>query len=257
MSESLTTTSTGSTLVDFRSLVYRLAKTSTTYRGLDEFLNSYDARSGSPPRFTIVTIAPENTPFPLIAFEDLDGTEQLATLLNKSSEPSEGYCRLFLVENICPRTMILLGEHFNIDPRFFADHLSNPPWYRIEDVSDRIPALPSCQKFHDFLQLRFIEVRTVENCQLASPEDGGHELANPYNENLSTSSGLHFRADQGSDAKSFMMPDERTTNIPRKAGKLNPRARKGKTFEPLLCTRQAVTVWFEERKSGANSWTGM
>jgi hypothetical protein len=92
---------------------------------------------------------------------------------------------------------------------------------------------------------------------LALPEDADQELANPYNENLSTSSGLHFLVDQGSDAKSFMMPDERTTHIPRKAGKLNLRTRKGKTFEPLLCTKQAATVWFEERKSGAKGWTGM
>jgi hypothetical protein len=59
-----------------------------------------------------------------------------------------------------------------------------------------------------------------------------------------------------SDAKSFMKPDETTTRIPRKAGKLTPRVRKGREFEPLLCTRQVITVWFKKAEGGLKGWTG-
>jgi hypothetical protein len=154
------------------------------------------------------------------------------------------------VENVCAQTISLLGEKFDIDPQFFADHLNNEPWYRIANVADRIPALPSTQKLQDFLQLRYIEPR-----QLSNYPDLFHG-SQPFvvqKENTD----LEDHESVASDAKSFMKPDEKTTRIPRKAGKLTPRIRKGGEFEPLLCTRQVITVWFKRREVRSKGWTGM
>ena len=53
-----------------------------------------------------------------------------------------------------------------------------------------------------------------------------------------------------------MLPDRNATRILRKAGKLIPRVRKDKQFEPLLCTRQTVTIWFEKVDAGRKGWNG-
>jgi hypothetical protein len=92
---------------------------------------------------------------PGIQFDQFEGTANLA----KELEQPEGKesCRLFIVENVCVQAINILGEKFDIDPQFFADHLNNERWYRIANVAERITALPSTQKSHDFLQLRYIE----------------------------------------------------------------------------------------------------
>ena len=150
---------------------------------------------------------------------------------------------------MCAQAINILGEKFDIDPQFFADHLNNEPWYRIANVAERIPALPSTQKSHDFLQLRYIEPRQVSN----HPDlfHGNHPFV-VHKENAD----IPDDESVASDAKSFMKPDETTTRIPRKAGKLTPRVRKGREFEPLLCTRQVITVWFKKAEGGLKGWTG-
>jgi hypothetical protein len=40
--------------------------------------------------------------------------------------------------------------------------VNNAPWYRIDDISNRINALPSSEKAQDFLQLRYIDYRPIE-----------------------------------------------------------------------------------------------
>jgi hypothetical protein len=232
----------------YSTLLQRLAKTSSNYQALGEFLNLTDHVSQSPTKFTIAHISSNLSTFPGIHFDHFDGTARLAQELGQP-ETNES-CRLFIVENVCAQTISLLGEHFDIDPQFFADHLNNEPWYRIENIADRIPALPSSQKLHDFLQLRYIEPRQLSKYQY--PFHVSQSLFNQTDKDI-------FGADDesvASDAKSFMKPDETTTRIPRKAGKLTPRVRKGKEFEPLLCTRQAITVWFKKRDLGSKGWTG-
>lgn len=223
-------------------LVSGFAKKSKAYESLNAFLNLSEPAQ-SQPRFTIATIAPESTTSDPFKLTEVCGIEQLATELEMSSGSTDGYCRLYIVENVCPKTMIILQEHFTIDPQFFADHLSDEPWYRIEDVAGCSLRLPSIQKYQEFLQLRYLEVRTISDCQSTLCDCTVEERANPYN-------------DAPSNRRSFEMADAMTTNIPRKAGKLNPRQRELKTFEPLLRTRQVATVWFRKGQRGDQGWTG-
>ena len=231
------TTSTYSTLVQ------RLAKTSPTYKALDDFLGITDHVTQSPAKFTVLKIRSEDPNSHGLQLDHFDGTARLAEELE--STDSEDACRLFMVENVCAQTISLLGERFDIDPQFFADHLNNEPWYRIAEVADRLPALPSAQKLHDFLQLRYVEPRQLSNFQY------------PFYASSSLSTGKGVSTSISSDAMSFMYPDEVTTRIPRKAGKFNPRLRQGREFEPLLCTRQAITVWFKKKDTGLKGWTGI
>jgi hypothetical protein len=233
---------------NYSTLLQRLAKSSSNYKALDEFLNTTDHASQSATKFTVVHIPLGLSTSPGIQFDPFEGVARLAQELDQP-ETKES-CRLFLVENVCAETISLLGERFDIDPQFFADHLNNEPWYRIANVADRIPALPSTQKLHDFLQLRYIEPRQLSKFQYSF--HGSQDIFTQEEKKIDG-------ADDDSvisDAKSFMNPDETTTRIARKAGKLNPRIRKGRVFEPLLCTRQVITVWFKKSDIGSKGWTG-
>ncbi|KAN0117924.1 hypothetical protein V8E51_003901 [Hyaloscypha variabilis] len=233
----------------YSTLVERLAKTSTNYKALDEFLKSTaEQASQNPAKFTIAHI-PSGLPVsPGIEFDPFEG---IAGLVHRLEQPAaKDSCRLIIVENICAQTISLLGERFAIDPQFFADHLNNEPWYRIANVPDRIPALPSTQKYHDFLQLRYIEPRKISSYQDLFHGDQPFVVEAENAEVVGDETLV-------SDAKSFMKPDEKTTRIPRKAGKLTPRVRKGREFEPLLCTRQVITAWFEKNDDGSVGWTGV
>ncbi|PMD22779.1 hypothetical protein NA56DRAFT_74532 [Hyaloscypha hepaticicola] len=106
----------------YSTLVQRLASTSTNYKALNEFLKASDHASQSPTKFTVADFPPGLSASPSIQFEDFDGTARLAQVLDQK-EP-KAPCRLFIVENICAQTIILLGEKFDIDPQFFVDHLN-------------------------------------------------------------------------------------------------------------------------------------
>jgi hypothetical protein len=234
---------------NYSTLLQRLAKSSPNYKALDEFLSTTDHASQSATKLTVVHIPSGLSASPGIQFDHFEGAARLAQELDQP-ETKES-CRLFIVENVCAETISLLGERFDIDPQFFADHLNNEPWYRIANVADRIPALPSTQKLQDFLQLRYIEPRQLSKFQYSF--HGSHATFSHEERKVD-------KADDHSvtsDAKSFMNPDETTTRIPRKAGKLNPRTRKGREFEPLLCTRQVITVWFKKTDDGSKGWTGI
>src|ERR1700722_16490647 len=87
---------------------------------------------------------------PTIEFTDFEDIDELADSLGSLSK-DDSCCRLFVVENVCPRAIALLGGRFDIDTQFFADHVNNLSWYRIDNVSKRIPALPSSEKGTRFL----------------------------------------------------------------------------------------------------------
>jgi hypothetical protein len=239
------------TFSPYRTLVHRLAQSSPSYQDLENFISNKEHVSQSATKFTSITVYPDASISPNPHFENFEGPSRLAHEL-QSTKLSNGTCRLFIVENVCAETIVLLGEYFDINPQFFVDHLNNEPWYRIVNVAKRIPALPSSQKLHDFLHLRYIETRTLSEIH--------HEFHRPHVEDLEkeaelrTGGGKDLETD--SESRSFMWPDEMTTRIPRKAGKLNPRTRKGEVFDSLLCSRQAVTVWFNKTEIGVEGWTG-
>jgi hypothetical protein len=156
-----------------------------------------------------------------------------------------------VVENICPRTIALLGGQFDIDTQFFAGHVNNIPWHRIDEVSKRISALPSSEKVHDFMQLRYVDCRPIEKVHGQNSTEPSNDIEA---EKSSTSIDQPFVPI--SDSRSFTYPDYTTTRIVRKAGKLIPTKLQGKSFNTLLFIRNVISAWFGKRTSSSAGWTG-
>lgn len=164
------------------------------------------------------------------------------------------HCRLFLVENLCPRIICLLGGAFDVDPQFFADHINNTSWHRIDEIPERLQALPSVQRNESHLQLRYIEARTLLATRPSCSSSSDSTLRGDDVEMQCTHD--HTAHHDDDDAASFIYPDERTTRVLRKAGKLQPRVRAGKSYDRLIMTRQPVTIWVRENETGPQGWVG-
>jgi len=232
------------------SFLQNLAKLSSTYKSFTNFFKQTDGVYQSPAKFTLVTINSSSNQSQDFDIRHFEGPAELEEEL-EAITCSEVSCRLFLVENVCPQTVSLLGEHFNIDPQFFADHFNIESWYRIGE-SDRLPALPSSQKLQDFLQLRFIETQAI--VKKPPPSYGiGDGLKMDGSRSGEKGSDVVIVPD---DAVSFILPDKTTARVLRKAGRLTPRARADHAFHPLLLARQAITVWFQKQNAEGQGWTG-
>ncbi|KAH8594744.1 hypothetical protein B0O99DRAFT_687521 [Bisporella sp. PMI_857] len=164
-----------------------------------------------------------------------------------STHESSRASTLLVVENVDRTTVEILGAYFDIEPQFFADHFNDQPWYRITSVPPRLPQLPSSQKIQNFLQIRYVQPRTiVENPAAASSNSKATSLNG---------------CDPVSDTESVLYPDKESTRIPRKAGKWRRIKRPQKntssvlSFKLLILTRQVVTAWFKNRSSGG--WIGV
>jgi hypothetical protein len=234
----------------YTSFLQDLAKVSSTYKSFTNFFKKTEDVYQSPAKFTLITINTSSNESQGCDVRHFEGPTELEEELEATTY-SEESCRLFLVENVCPQTVSLLGEHFNIDPQFFADHFNVESWYRIGE-SDRLPALPSSQKLQDFLQLRFIETQAI--LKKPPPSYGiGNGLTMNVSRPVEKGSDVVIVPD---DAVSFILPDKTTARVLRKAGRLTPRARFGHYFHPLLLARQAITVWFQKENAGGQGWTG-
>jgi hypothetical protein len=232
---------------DYRALIHRLNKASPGYQGLHDFVNVKQDFCQVAPKFTVLTINSnevEGANDSSISFRDFQGTVKLADQLTQI-QAQHGSCNILLVENVCPETIALLGGFFDINPQFFADHVKNGDWFKDSDLMDQLPALPSSQKWHDFLQVRFIQTLTVSK----TPESTLHS-ASKYE------SGVDAELPQDSSLD-YLVPDENVTRLPRKAGKLIPLAPDNEDLDLLLCTKQNLTVWFGRRGSQGEDWNGM
>jgi hypothetical protein len=152
-----------------------------------------------------------------------EGPEHALSLANTTTSS-----QLIIVENICPKTLALLGGAYDIDPQFFAEHVNVLPWYRMDDkLPERLPSLPSTKKAEDFLLLRYVETREL------SPVDNAS---------------IH--------AGSVLKPDSLKTRVKHTAGKLKPVPRQEQEFPLLAFTRQTVSVWCQKKPNG-DGWIGM
>ena len=225
---------------DYRALIHRLNKASPGYEGLDEFVNIRKDTCQSDPKFTILTINPaeqQDLDKSSLSVRPFEGTSKLSEHLLHLQD-QDGSCSIFLVENVCPETIALLGGFFDINPQFFADHVKNGDWFKDSDLMDQLPALPSSQKWHDFLQVRFVQSLTVSKkpASIYVPETGADLAQDP--------------------SLDYLVPDESITRLPRKAGKLTPLARTDDNLEFLLCTKQSITVWCGKRSPQHKGWNG-
>jgi hypothetical protein len=132
--------------------------------------------------------------------------------------------QLIIVENVCSNSLAILGQTYDIDPQFFAEHVNVLSWYKMyESLPERLPSLPSTKKEEDFLILKFVETRKVE---------------------------------LSDDTDSVLWPDPEETRIRQSAGKLEPIPTILGTFPRMAFTRQTVSVWCR-KKTKENGWIGM
>lgn len=233
---------------EYRALIQRLNNASPGYQGLHHYVNIKPDTVGIDTEFTLLTIILEESPTPekpCVTSREFQGIAKLADEI-ASSQTREGSCNIFLVENVCPQTIALLGGYFDINPQFFADHVKNGDWFKDHSLMDQIPALPSSQKWHDFLQVRFIQTITVSSNSSSNVK------------RLNGSEGVGVDTASQDPLQDYLVPDESITRLPRKAGKLIPRARDDEfaSLELLLCTKQCITVWFGKKATGDQGWNG-
>jgi hypothetical protein len=230
----------------YRALIQRLNEASPGYQGLHDFVNVKEDNCQVATRFTILTINKDEQPEsdkPSIRPRDFQGATKLAEQL-KDLQNQSGSCNIFLVENVCPDTIALLGGFFDINPQFFADHVKNGDWFKDSALMDQLPALPSSQKWHDFLQVRFVQTIAVSK-RSASDIDSGSKYVDEASVDVAQDPSLDY-----------LVPDENITRLPRKAGKLTPLARDEQDLDLLLCTKQNITVWFGNKGSQDQGWNG-
>jgi hypothetical protein len=232
---------------DYRALIRRLNKASPGYQGLHDFVNVKQDTCKVAPRFTILTIhkeeQQEESAKSSIKPRDFQSTAKLAEQLTHLQNQS-GSCNIFLVENVCPESIALLGGFFDINPQFFADHVKNGDWFKDYALMDQLPALPSSQKWHDFLQVRFVQTLTVSK-KSASDFDSDSNCVSETTVDVAQDPSLDY-----------LVPDGNITRLPRKAGKLTPLARDDQDLDLLLCTKQNITVWFGKRGAKDVGWNG-
>lgn len=218
---------------EYRSLIHRLNKDSPGYQGLHDFVNVKKDTCQVAPRYSILKInadGPQESFEANIGLQNFQGTTKLSEHLIHLQD-QHGSCNIFLVENVCPETIALLGGFFDINPQFFADHVKNGDWFKDYNLMDQLPALPSSQKWHDFLQVRFVQTITVTKKSASAFDSVAKSVSG---------GGADVEQDPSLD---YLIPDESITRLPRKAGKLIPLAPDDDS-DFLLCTKQNITVWF-------------
>lgn len=234
----------------YRCLVDNQTKSHPGHRTVRGFVNQTPSiASPSSSRVTIIsflTQSPEGIKIdpPSVSCQDLAGADELAErLLQLKNDPQTGICRLFLLENICSKTICLMGSFFDIDTQFFADHVSAPSWFRVDDISNKLQHLPSTRRREEHLQICFSDPRTIErtdNEKIAEPFTLGElELGPPA-----------YMGRPGSQASL-----QHASGLNRGAGLLCPRMRNEVRFKQVLDIRYSITAWFREMEYGGD-WTG-
>ena len=188
-----------------------------------------------PPEVSIVNIPGEGSHASEFSITTLKDPQDLLGQLPSSADTSP-FSQLIIVENICPDTLTLLGGTYDIDPQFFAEHINVLSWYQMfETVPERLPSLPSTKKAEDFLLLRYVSTRELDE-----------------------------KDDASISARSFIWPDEEKARLgpPRghSAGRLKPVSGQETEFPqkspPMAFTRQTISVWCQP-KTNCNGWIGM
>jgi hypothetical protein len=84
-------------------------------------------------------------------------------------ELTEGH-RLLLVENLTPKVITLLGEHWKVPPDFFLADLENSNWYNLLNIPQNLPGLSSVQNRDGYVRFQFIGPREFEIADAPVPQ---------------------------------------------------------------------------------------
>jgi hypothetical protein len=237
-------------VTEYRKTIRDLAETSSLYATLHEFVNVKRHPCQAPATVALLTISPKiqnESPGSAAMFKNVCGLAELSREL--ASLPSNNECcQLFVVENMCPQSIALIGGVLNVSPEIFARHLRDTTWHRVDEISDRVPLLPSITNSRQFNQLVYMEVQRTTKQPFVLSGKGYSDRS------LVPSPGQIVPGSRFSGARFHVEADEMSCRVPRKARKLRPWIRKGRKFESLVSARQITTIWF--RGESQNTWTG-
>ncbi len=234
----------------YRDYIRDLARDGSPFQVLHDFVNVKFHHCQEPAKITVLTmtLTEENPSDSSVTTIHLNTSLQLAEFLG-NNVVSKSTCRLFIVENVCPETIALLGGQLDINPQFFAAHVNNAPWYRSESGIDHTPILPSILKSVDFLQVKYIVPIVVSAMEGYDMEIIGRGFRRPS----------LLAADLDVNDPLVQHPDEKSTRIPRKAGVVMHRPMAGLHHMHVLFTRQVLSMWIQRLKiEPANGgWIGV
>lgn len=220
----------------YAELISKIAISRPCHRALCEFTRSKQMGEMPPTRLELITFPALQTRSRIEATQNVEfksfKADELEEELKRTDKLPEN-CRLFIIENLSPRLMCVLGGYFDIDTKFFADHVNPPSWRRLEDVNCKISALPSAQGKHDFLHMNHFQPRTIRELDVCA--------SNPESEKTKTRN-LFCGIDP--------------SRVRRGASVLKPRSRRGQNFNVVLIVRQAATVYFKCESPGNSVWVG-
>ncbi len=231
----------------YRERIRNLAKDESPYQVLHDFVNVKFHQCQESAKITVLTITEANRNKSQVTTTLLNTSIQLAGFLGNSFI-TEGTCRLFIIENICPETIALIGSQFDINPQFFAAHVNNAPWYRSERGIDHTSILPSTLKAVDFLQVQYIVPIVV----LAMEGYDARTTARRYRRPSL------LEADLDVNDPLAQQPHQVSTRIPRKAGVVMHKPLASLNHMHVLFTRQVASVWIQRLKieTSQGGWTG-
>jgi hypothetical protein len=237
---------------EYRSTIRKLAESSSSFAALHEFVNVKRHLCQAPAGFTPLTISPEpqdEGPGSGIEFKNILSLTTLSQELGFLNV-NERCCRLFFVENMCSESIALLGGVLKVPPEFFARHLHYTNSHRVDEISDRLPRLPSITNSSQFCQIVYMELQRCVEQPFSRSGVGWPDRS------LVPAGGEIIPEARLSGARCHVKSDESNSRITRKARKLIPWIREGRNFEALVSARQLVTIWFGVEKKEANTWTG-
>lgn len=90
-----------------------------------------------------------------VSTREVKTIEELADLLKEDV----GH-RLFLVQNLVPKVVKLLGGHWEVPADFFLAHLENSNWYSLQNIPENLPTLSSIHPGH--VRFQFIGPREFD-----------------------------------------------------------------------------------------------
>jgi len=142
----------------YHAYVHALCPKWPRLQPLDDFLNNGFHRNlplGSPqPRIAVFRMSAQG-----VILEGQFGEDELATFSMDLVDPLS--CRLFLVEDLSPDIVEILGTRFDIDPTFFAGHIWSLNWFSGRSSPATAPLSHSTRREQSFFQFRFQEARPV------------------------------------------------------------------------------------------------
>ena len=126
-------------------------------------------------RVAIINLAPDSD----VSIHEFTDIDSLVDFLNVPWSDTQGYVRLFLVEDLSSPVVELLGDRFNLDPQFFRAHISDYSWYNVQDPWFEMPVLPSRAAQNAHFTLRYLRphyFRNPESAERARRRAGGFNV---------------------------------------------------------------------------------